>query len=247
VTAVRDREDVVLQGTRSFVDNAAVADWIPVASGSEVFIVDTRSPGITMAPLVTTAKDSQAKVRFDNVRVPTSHSLGSAAADLLDHAVALLCAQMVGATRKDMDLAVEYAKQRHVFGEPIGAFQSIQHLCADMLIWTDGAELLTMEAIWLLGQGLPASVEVSQAKAYANDKCLAVCRSSQQIHGGIGFMMECDLHLWYRRVAAWGLRLGSIGEHRARVARAVLAGTGDIRLDTRLSDGPPSPGSPSTH
>jgi alkylation response protein AidB-like acyl-CoA dehydrogenase len=177
-------------------------------------------------------------VRFDNARVPVAQVLGDGPVvvrDLLDHGVALLCAQLVGATRKDMELAVTYAKQRIAFGKPIGAFQSIQHLCADMLIWTDGVELLTMEAIWLLGQGLPASVEVSQAKAFANEKCLAVCRSSQQIHGGIGFMMECDLQLWYRRVAAWSLRLGSTGEHRARVAAAVLTGAGPVRLDTRYS------------
>jgi alkylation response protein AidB-like acyl-CoA dehydrogenase len=242
LTAVRDGDEVVLNGTKSFVDNAVVADWMLVTGLLDgmpvVLIVDRALAGMTVTPLVTTAKDAQAKVRFDNARVPVAQVLGDGPVvvrDLLDHGVALLCAQLVGATRKDMELAVTYAKQRIAFGKPIGAFQSIQHLCADMLIWTDGVELLTMEAIWLLGQGLPASVEVSQAKAFANEKCLAVCRSSQQIHGGIGFMMECDLQLWYRRVAAWSLRLGSTGEHRARVAAAVLTGAGPVRLDTRYS------------
>lgn len=241
LTAVRDGAEFVLDGTKSFVDNAQVADWMLVTartgpSDVVVLIVDRRSAGLTVTPLVTTAKDAQATVRFDGVRVPVTGRLGgrAVAEDLLDHAVALLCAQIVGATRKDLELAVAYAKQRVAFGRPIGGFQAIQHLCADMLNWTDGSELLTLEALWLLGQGRPAGVEVSQAKAFANEKCLAVCRSSQQIHGGIGFMMEYDLQLWYRRVAAWCLRLGTTGEHRARVARALLAGRGDIRLDMRF-------------
>jgi alkylation response protein AidB-like acyl-CoA dehydrogenase len=242
LTAVREGDEFVLNGTKSFVDNSAVADWLLVvcrgADGLIVLVVDGASAGINATPLVTTAKDLQGKLRFDGVRVPVTQQLGTdgalVARDLLDLAAVLLCAQMVGATRKDMELAVEYSKQRFAFGRAIGSFQSIQHLCADMLIWTDGAELLTSEAIWRLSEGLPASVEVSQAKAFSNDKCLAVCRSSQQIHGGIGFMMEFDLQLWYRRVVAWGLRLGSTGEHRARVARAVLDGKGDVRLGMPL-------------
>jgi alkylation response protein AidB-like acyl-CoA dehydrogenase len=71
---------------------------------------------------------------------------------------------------------------------------------------------------------------VSQAKSFSNDKCLAAVRSSQQIHGGIGFMMEFDLHLWYRRVAAWSMRLGTSYEHRARIARALIDQPGKVRL-----------------
>jgi alkylation response protein AidB-like acyl-CoA dehydrogenase len=99
-----------------------------------------------------------------------------------------------------------------------------------MTIWVDGAQLLTYEALWALDQGRPASTEVSQAKAFSNDKCQAVVRSSQQIHGGIGFMMEFDIHLWYRRVAAWSMRLGTSFDHRARVARALIDQPGNVRL-----------------
>ena len=146
----------------------------------------------------------------------------------------VLCAQMVGATRKDADMAIEYAKNRVAFGRPIGSFQSIQHLCADMTIWVDGAQMLTYEALWKIDQGMPASVEVSQAKAFCNDKCEAVVRSSQSIHGGIGFMMEFDLHLWFRRVTSWTLRLGTSFEHRANVARALLDTPGQVRLGLPL-------------
>ncbi|HZA22586.1 MAG TPA: acyl-CoA dehydrogenase family protein, partial [Dehalococcoidia bacterium] len=144
-------------------------------------------------------------------------------------------AQIVGAARKDAEMAFEYSKNRVAFGRPIGAFQSIQHLCADMLVWVDGAQLLTYEALWKMDQGLPASIEVSQAKAFCNDKCQAVVRSSQTIHGGIGFMMEFDLHLWYRRVCAWTMRLGTSFEHRARIARALLDQPGRVRLGASLA------------
>jgi alkylation response protein AidB-like acyl-CoA dehydrogenase len=256
LTAVRSGDDLELTGTMSFVDSADVADWLLVAAREEsgllrVLIVRTGSPGLSVRPLVSTAKDRQDRVTFERVRVPVTAELGPSGAgpavleDLFQHAVALLCAQIGGAARRDMELAVEYAKQRHAFGRPIGSFQALQHLCADMLIQVDGIELLAAEAIWRLGEGLPAGVEVSQAKAFAAEHAIAVCRASQQIHGGIGFMLEFDLHLWYRRIVSWCLRLGGAPEHRARVAAALLdtsASRAPIRLGDPLSR--PVPGAP---
>ena len=152
------------------------------------------------------------------------------AVDMLDRGTALLCAQMVGAARKDIEIGIEYAKNRVAFGRPIGAFQSVQHMCADMTIWVDGAQMLTYEALWKMDEGIPASVDVSQAKAFCNDKCQAAVRSSQVLHGGMGFMMEFDLHLWYRRVCAWTMRLGTSFEHRARVSKALIEEPGRVRL-----------------
>lgn len=236
--AVADADDFVINGTKLFVDNVHVADrclvvcrTAPTAASSEglsLFLVDPRSSGISNVPLTTLAKDKQSEVVFTNVRVPKANLVGELhngwpiAEQMLDLATVLLCAQMVGAARKDAEMAIEYAKNRVAFGRPIGAFQSIQHLCSDMIIWVDGGYLLTYEALWKMDQGLPASVEVSQAKAFCNEKCEAVVRSSQVIHGGIGFMMEFDLHLWFRRVTAWSMRLGTSYEHRARVANALI-------------------------
>ena len=108
-------------------------------------------------------------------------------------------------------------------------------MCADMTIWVDGAQLLTYEALWKMDNGLPASVEVSQAKAFCNDKCQAAVRSCQVLHGGMGFMMEFDLHLWYRRVCAWSMRLGTSFEHRSRLANALLDQPGRVRLGMDLT------------
>ena len=233
-----------------FVDNFVAAEKCLVAcrtgpdtddnAGISLLLVDTGSSGVTQIPLTTLAKDKQSKVTFDNVRVPKSNLIGELnqgwpiAQRMLDRGTALLCAQIVGAARKDAEMGIEYAKNRVAFGRPIGAFQSVQHMCADMILWVDGGQLLTYEALWKMDQGLPAAMEVSQAKAFCNDRCEAVVRTSQVLHGGMGFMMEFDLHLWYRRVTAWTMRLGTSFEHRARIARALLDQPGRVRLGMNL-------------
>jgi alkylation response protein AidB-like acyl-CoA dehydrogenase len=244
--AVASGDHFVINGTKLFVDNFVAADQCLVAcrtapgskgsAGLSLFLVDTKTPGLSHVPLVTLAKDKQNEVVFKNVRVPKASLVGPLDEGgpiierMLDLATALLCAQMLGATRKDAEMAIEYAKYRVAFGQPIGAFQSIQHVCADMIIWIDGGEMLTYEALWKMDQGLPARVEVSQAKAFCNEKCEAVVRYSQIIHGGIGFMMEFDLHLWFRRVSAWSMRLGTSYEHRARIAHALIDLPGRVIL-----------------
>ena len=245
-----DGDNLVISGVKHFVDNYSAAELMVTAvrtaaptgdnEGITLVIVPTNAAGIAETRLTTLAKDSQSKLTMDGVRVPLSNVIGEvnqgwpATSDMLDIGTALLCAQITGAARKDAEMAIDYAKNRVAFGRPIAGFQSIQHLCADMIVWTDGAQLLTYEALWKLDSGLPFGVEVSQAKAFTNDKCQATVRSSQQIHGGIGFMMEFDLHLWYRRVTAWTMRLGTSFEHRARVARALLDQPGQVRLGMNL-------------
>ncbi len=239
-------DDFVLDGTKLFVDNFTAADHCLVVArtvpGSEgetgltLFIVDTHSKGVSHTPLVTLAKDKQSEVVFKNVHVAEENVIGQAGEAwpiverMLDRGTALLCAQMLGATRKDIEMAFEYSKFREAFGIPIAAFQSVQHMCADMIIWVDGGDLLTFEALWRMDRGLPASVEVSQAKAFCNEKCEAAVRHSQVIHGGIGFMMEFDLNLWFRRVSAWSMRMGTSFEHRARIAHALIDMPGTVTL-----------------
>ena len=240
----------ILNGTKMFVDNFNVARRCLVAvrtapasddnEGISLFLIDPNGAGVSQTPLVTIAKDKQSRVTFDSVKVTVADLVGELhhgwpiVERMLERATALLCCQMIGATRKDAEMAIDYAKNRVAFGRPIGSFQSIQHMCADMLLFTDGAQLLTYEALWKMDQGLPAGVEVSQAKAFANEKCEAVVRQSQVIHGGIGFMMEFDLHLWLRRVSAWTMRLGTTFDHRAKIASALLDKPGKVRLGLPL-------------
>ena len=245
-----DGDGWILNGVKMFVDNFNVARRCLVAvrtapasednEGISLFLIDPNGAGVSQTPLVTIAKDKQSRVAFDGVRVSAADLVGElhrgwpVAERMLERATALLCCQMLGATRRDADMAIEYAKNRVAFGRPIAAFQSIQHMCADMILFTDGVQLLTYEALWKMDQGMPAGVEVSQAKAFANEKCEAVVRQSQVIHGGIGFMMEFDLHLWLRRVSAWTMRLGTTFDHRARIAGALLDKPGKVRLGLPL-------------
>ena len=103
-----------------------------------MFIIDTNLSGMIETPLVTIAKDKQSKVTFEEVKISKDALVGeldqgwNIAVDMLDRGTALLCAQMVGAARKDIEIGIEYAKNRVAFGRPIGAFQSVQHMCADM-------------------------------------------------------------------------------------------------------------------
>ena len=251
--ATVDGDGWVLNGTKMFVDNFVVAQRCLVAArtssasdsnqGISLFLVDPNGTGVTQTALTTLAKDKQSRVDFKDHRIEASALVGEVdqgwpiVEAMLDRATALLCCQMVGAARKDADMATEYAKNRVAFGRPIGSFQSVQHMLADMLLHVDGGEMLTFEALWKMDHGLPASVEVSQAKAFCNEKCESVVRTSQVIHGGIGFMMEFDLHLWFRRVTAWTMRLGTTYDHRARIAAALLDVPGKVRLGIPLPTG----------
>ena len=140
VSARRDGNELVLNGIRGFVDNGSVADWLLVPVREQdgrvgLVLLDAVTPGLSSVALVTTAKDQQSKLVLDGVRVSTDRVLAggsdgaSALADVFDHAVALLCAQIAGATRKDVEMAAAYAKDRHAFGRPIGRFRHCS-ICA---------------------------------------------------------------------------------------------------------------------
>jgi alkylation response protein AidB-like acyl-CoA dehydrogenase len=181
------------------------------------------------------AKDNELRLRVDAVRVPASSVVGRLTdaapfETLIDLQAVILASLMHGAARRMLEFAVAFVKGREAFEQPIAAFQAMQHLAADMLNAVDGTELLCREALWRMANGLPARMEASQAKAFASERCVMVCRSAQQMHGGIGFMEEFDLALWYRRVVSWSLRGGTVFEHRARVAAALLSQRQPVRL-----------------
>ena len=231
-----------LTGTRTFVPDGAVAASCLTAfrdndGGVYLALLDARAPGIVAESLVPLAKDGQQRLTFNAVRVATRDLLpdGAAAlAELRDFAALAQAAQLGGAARRDLEFAVEHAKLREAFEQPIGSFQAIQHLLVDGLLAVDGIDLLTREAFWRLARGLPYGIEAAQAKAFASQHALVVARGAQQVHGGMGFMLEFDLQLWYRRIAAWALRCGTTLEHRRRVAAALLDRPAPLRLGDSL-------------
>lgn len=235
-------DELVLNGTKSFVDAfdasrlCAVIYRDTASEKLSVALVSTDTAGIEHKALLPMAKDSESIVSFNNVRVPLSARIGrpeagpAIAIEMMDIASVLYASQMAGAAGHTLAMAVEHAKERVAFGQPIGAFQAIQHMSANMLNGVDGSTMLAREALWRMDRNLPYRINVAQAKSFANEHCMMVCRSAQQIHGGMGFMLEFDLNLWYRRVGSWSLRGGTSAEHRRTVAAALLDQPNRVRI-----------------
>jgi alkylation response protein AidB-like acyl-CoA dehydrogenase len=136
-----------------------------------------------------------------------------------DIAAVALAAESAGVARRAMDMGVQYAKEREQFGRPIGAYQAVSHACAQMLLEVEGARSTALYAAWALDHEPESGpLAASMAKAYASDAGWRVPAASLQVHGGIGFTWEHDLHLWLKRGKANAYLWGDAREHRARVA-----------------------------
>src|SRR5215475_3581569 len=214
-----------LKGEKLFVPDAAVADWIIVVASDGAFLVDAKAPGIRIQPML--SMDLTRKlysVRLDDV---PGEKLGETAALSRPHGIATvaLAAEMVGGMQRTLDITVEYAKTRKQFGKPIGIFQAVQHQCADMYLETEGARSAVYYAAWALQhRASDAAAAVSVAKLYTSDASRTVGNRGIQVHGGMGFTWENDLHLYYRRAKASETMLGDATFHRERIARLVIDG-----------------------
>ena len=235
--------ELVLNGVKSFIGSFRASQLCLVLYRDAqaphnlgAVLVPTNAQGLSSEALVSMAKDGEANLKFDNVRVPLSARVGQSASgnaiahEVMDLSAVLYASMMAGAGQRTLDMAVAHAKQREAFGQPIGAFQAIQHLCANMVNAIDGTTMLSREALWRMDQKLAYRVNVAQAKSFGNEQCMMVVRSAQQIHGGMGFIRDFDLNLWYRRVASWSLRGGTAAEHRRTIAAALLDQSGKVRI-----------------
>jgi alkylation response protein AidB-like acyl-CoA dehydrogenase len=152
-------------------------------------------------------------------RVGGTEKLGGA----LALATAALAAEMVGGMQRALETTVAYAKTRKQFGKPIGIYQAVQHQCADMYLETESARSAAYYAAWALEEDAPdALAAVSIAKMYASDAARTVGNRGIQVHGGMGFTWENDLHLYYRRAKASETMLGDATFHRERIAALVI-------------------------
>lgn len=224
-----------ISGKKIFVENAIAADLILCAArmekdgspetGLTLFMVDARETGIQFNQLGTFGYDKQYEVVFDNVDVPRTHILGEPGKgeDILNElngwAAVAKCAEMVGASQSAFDMAVAYAKEREQFGQPIGAFQAIQHHCANMAVDMDSSRYITYQAAWKIAQGLPVEMEIAMAKAWTSSAAARITRYSHQIQGAIGFCEEHDMHLYYRRAKTAAVAFGDSEYHYEKVAQ----------------------------
>ncbi|OBA62663.1 acyl-CoA dehydrogenase [Mycobacterium sp. 1100029.7] len=219
-----------LDGIADYVSDADVADLIVVSAAAadrtRVFAVDTRAPGVSMEPLAMAGGYRAFVVRFDNVTVSPDALLDGdppppdTLRRLANAAVALGSLDLVGVCEAVVDRTVDYTKLRHQFGRPIASFQAAQHLVANMHIAVAAARLAAHSAVFWIARGQTATRQTAIARMHAAAAARLVTLDAHQLHGGIGYVTETDLHLWTERA-----RLGSTLGGGADVAAAWLEET----------------------
>ena len=138
---------------------------------------------------------------------------------IVDRGATYVSAELLGGASRVLDLTVAYAKERVQFGRPIGSFQAVKHRCADMLVDVEGMRSTAYHAVWCIGAGdADASVAASTAKVWCSDASRRVMASGLQVHGGIGFTWEHDLHLYLKRAQLDQVTFGDATYHRERLA-----------------------------
>jgi alkylation response protein AidB-like acyl-CoA dehydrogenase len=215
-----------LEGVKVLVPYAHVAGQLLVAArtgsgpdGVTLFLVEPGAAGVAVEKLDNIAGHPLYAVTFDGVTVTADAIVGpvdggwAALQPALDRATVLQCAEIVGAGEAVFDMAVDYAKEREQFGQPIGQFQAVQYLCSDIAIDLHLTSLLARQAAWRLDTGLPHAREVALAKAQASDAAQHMVRQAHEVLAGHAFMVETDLQLYTRRAKHWEFNLGDTQHH----------------------------------
>jgi len=223
-------DGIVLNGEKTLVLDAGAADFFLVATeGGRRHLVDKDAEGVTVTSEVSIDPTRRLfSISFQGVRVAPEATLPGAAADykpVFLRACVAIAAESTGVAQRALEMSVEYAKDRQQFGRPIGAYQAVSHRCAQMLLETENSRSAVYGAAWAADaepESLPLAA--SMAKAYASDAGWRVPDAAIQVHGGIGFTWEHDLHFFLKRGRANAASFGDAKWHREQVAAAVLAG-----------------------
>ncbi len=236
VRAVPSGENYVINGTKLFVPDAHVADYLLCVTrttdgvdkedGITLFLVDVKTEGIQIEVLKTMTGEKLCEVVFNDVAVPKENMLGE-----LDNCWPIVerikiegavaeCAWMTGGARWVMEDTIEYAKERIAFGRPIGSFQAVQHKLAFMAVEVEGSTSIMYYAAWALSENDPAiPLAVSMAKAWCSESYKHATFDGVQLHGGIGFTWDHDMHLYFKRAKSGEINFGDGDYHREKVAQ----------------------------
>lgn len=234
IRAEKNKDGYLINGTKLFVPDANVADKIICAArtkesdnkkdGITLFIVDKNSKGLEITPLETFAGDKLSEVSFNKVYVTEKDIIGDlddgwAVLDKVIQLAAICkCAEMVGGGERSMEIAIENSKGREQFGRKVGSFQAVQHHCANIVTYLDTSRMMTYQAAWRISEGLPFEKDVAMTKAWVSDSCRQLVALSHQVMGGLGFMEEYDLQLFFRKTKAAGLYYGNADYYREVLA-----------------------------
>jgi len=235
VKATPKGDDFVINGTKLFVEMAHVANHIICVTrtkdgttsekGTTLFIVDSKTPGISCEVMPTTAADKLCEVRFKDVSVPKKNILGKIDEGwpivemMLRKGAIAKCAESLGAIETCVEMTVAYSKERVQYDRPIGAFQAVQHKIADMWTAMETSRYLIYEAAWMESEGLPCAKEASMAKAYVNEVYMDTAKWAVRLHGAIATSADHDIPFYYRRSKAADTAFGGTDFHREIVAQ----------------------------
>ncbi len=235
--AVPDGDGWRLTGTKRHVAFASSAQRLLVLARTgeapedvDLFLVDPHAPGVTLTQQLTIAGDSQYRVDFRNTQVSQPDRLDGGRPgwdtwnEVMHEACILLAAQAVGGARYALDITVQYAKDRQQFDKPLGAFQAISHYLADAVTNLDGAATLVQEAAWASSVGRPVDRLAPMAKLVACRTFRDITAMAQQVFGGIGFTVDFDVQLYFRRAKQLQISWWDEPYLEELVARAVLDG-----------------------
>jgi len=233
----------VLRGVKRHVAFASAATRLVVLARTgagirdvDLFLVDPRAQGVTLTQQRSLAADAQYKVEFANVRVAASDRIGAAGSgwntwDAVMHdAIILLAAWAMGGAERALEITVQYAKDRKQFDKPLGAFQSISHYLADAATAVDGGKTLVYEAAWARATGRKIARLAPMAKLFACQTYRDVTAMCQQVWGGVGFTIEYDIQLYFRRAKQLQITWWDTPYLEELVAADVLDGDGPVRV-----------------
>ncbi|MBO7925560.1 acyl-CoA/acyl-ACP dehydrogenase [Pseudoalteromonas sp. K222D] len=238
-------DDYVLNGTYRYVLDGHTAQLLIVAARSEgsegeqgisLFAIDADTPGVKRTWLPTMDQTrKQAEIVFDNVRVSSSQLMGETnnawpqLNKVLQLAAIAIAAEQVGGSQQVLDLTVEYTKERVQFGRPIAGFQAVKHQAADMMLRTEVARSAVYYAACVAEEALSGGLladelgeAASVAKSYCSEGYFKNAGDALQLHGGVGFTWEYDVHLYFKRAKSSELFLGDAAYHREHVATLLL-------------------------
>jgi len=212
LSATRTADGYRLQGVKRHVFNGRAAQRLLVLARTgtgpediDLFLVDTNVKGVTLEQQRSMASDTQYRVTFDGVVVPEAQRLGAersgwrAWAEAMHEGIILLAAYAAGGAERALEMTVQYSKVREQFGKPIGAFQALSHYMADAAPVVEGAKTLVYEAAWAHSTGRDIKRLAPMAKLFACRAFRDITAMAEQVHGGIGFTLDYDIQLYYRR------------------------------------------------
>jgi len=226
-----------LDGVKSFVADAEPAQYVVVAArtrgegedGISLFLIKGRPKGMSIQQVQTLDMTRRwSEIHFDGVEVAAGALMGerdrgwAPLKRALEWAAAALCAEMIGGAQHVLEISADYAKTRHQFGKPIGIYQAVSHRLADMLVLSESGRSTTYYAAWTVDADAPdRSLASSIAKAYVSDAYRKIAGDGIQVHGGIGFTWEHDMHLFFKRAKSSEVTLGDATYHRELVAQTL--------------------------